>query len=149
MGPKYSRPNSSKRMEGQSMLLAASSARRARVTAVLPPIFAHDALGRLVQVLIVLVGDDAVEVAGDGAHIAVDGHSLSLRTMMSRLVCSPMLLRASNEIPLVNAASAGYGDYMLRASSKVASHGHTQELRRARCRHDRHRRSRAHSRCGA
>jgi hypothetical protein len=37
MGPKYSRPNSSNRMEGQSMLLAASSARRATLTAVLPP----------------------------------------------------------------------------------------------------------------
>src|SRR5271165_4095700 len=33
----------------------------------------QDARGRVVQVLVVLVGDDAVKIAGDGAHVAVDG----------------------------------------------------------------------------
>ena len=33
----------------------------------------HNALGRCVQVLVVLVGHDLVKIAGDGAHVAVDG----------------------------------------------------------------------------
>ncbi len=55
------------------MLLAASSARRTTLTAVLPPKRSISRVRRLVQILVVLVGDDPVEVAGDGAHVAVDG----------------------------------------------------------------------------
>jgi hypothetical protein len=33
----------------------------------------EDAMGLVVQILVMLVGDDPMEVAGDGADVAVDG----------------------------------------------------------------------------
>jgi len=105
MGPKYWRPNSSNRTEGQSRLLAASSARRATVRAVLPPKTLEDAMGLVVQILVMLVGDDLVEVAGMAPTLRSMDHSLSLRTTIRRLVWSAILLSASKEMPLVKAAS--------------------------------------------
>jgi hypothetical protein len=57
---------------GPQHALAASSARRATLIAVLPP---KRSMRRVADRAgaVVLVGDDAVEVAGDGADVAVDG----------------------------------------------------------------------------
>ena len=85
----------------------------------------QDAVSRVVQVLVLLGGDDAMEVAGNRTHIAIDGplvvvehhdHPLGLLgDVIERLKC----------YSVGEGRVTSHGDYVLLAASEIACHGHT------------------------
>ena len=126
MGPKYSQAELLKQDRGPQHALGsffgAPRHRHRRLAA----IRSHDALGRVVQILVVLVGHDLVEVARNGAHVAVD---------------RPLVVVEHNDQPpgllgdvvqrlegdsIGEGGIAGHGNHVLLAAGQIARHGHAQ-----------------------
>ncbi len=81
------------------------------------------------QVLVVLVGDDAVEVAGHGAHVAVDGPLVVVEHHDHALGLLGDVVERLEGDAVGEGGIAGYGDDVLAAAGKVAGHGHAQRGR--------------------
>ena len=88
-----------------------------------------DAVGLVVQILVVLVGDDSVKVAGDGAHIAVDGPLVVVENHDQPLGLLGDVVHRLECNSVGKSCVAGHGDYMLLAAGQVARHGHAQRGR--------------------
>ncbi len=108
-----------------------------------------DALGAVVQVLVVLVGDDAVEVAGHGADVAVDRPLVVVEDNDHALGLDGDVVERFKGDAVGESGVAGDGDDVLVTAGKVAGHGHARARRRARFRRDRRHSSRARFPCAA
>ena len=89
----------------------------------------HDARGPVVQVLVVLVGDDAVEVAGDGADVAVDGPLVVVEHDDQALGLLGDVVERLEGDAVGEGGVAGHGDDVLLAAGQIAGHGHAQRGR--------------------
>ena len=85
-----------------------------------------DAAGRVVQMLVVLVGDDPVEVAGNGAHVAVDGPLVVVEHDDHALGLLGDVVERLEGDAVGEGGVAGHGDHVLLAAGQVARHGHAQ-----------------------
>ena len=92
----------------------------------------HDALGGVVQVLVVLVGDNLVEVAGNGAHVAVDRPFVVVEHDDHPLGLLGNVVQRLKRDAVGKSRVAGHGNHMLLAASQVARHGHAQSRRERR-----------------
>ena len=88
-----------------------------------------EARGAFVQVLVVLVGDDAVEVAGDGADVAVDGPLVVVEHDDQALGLLGDVVQRLESDAVGEGGVAGHGDHVLVAAGQVAGHGHAQRGR--------------------
>ncbi len=92
--------------------------------------FAADALqdagGTIVQVLVVLVGHDAVQVAGDGAHVAVDGPLIVVEHDDQAFRLLGDVVEGFKGDAVGESGVAGDGDHVLVSAGQVACHGHAQ-----------------------
>jgi hypothetical protein len=86
----------------------------------------NDAASPLVQVVVVLVGDDPVEVAGDGAHIAVDGPLVVVEHDDHPFRLVGDIVEGLKGDSIGEGRVAGDGDDVLLAARQIASHGHSQ-----------------------
>ena len=86
----------------------------------------HDAVGRVVKILVVLIGDDAVKVAGNGPHVAVDGPLVVVEHHDHPLGLLCDVVERLEGDSIGKSGVAGHGDYMLLAAGKIAGHGHSQ-----------------------
>ena len=85
-----------------------------------------DAARGVVQVLVVLVGDDAVEVARDGADVAVDGPLVVVEDDDQALGLLGDVVERLKRDAVGEGGVAGDGDHVLVAAGKIAGHGHAQ-----------------------
>ena len=108
-----------------------------------------NARGRVVQVLVVLVGDDAVEVAGDGADVAVDGPLVVVEHDDHALGLLGDVVERLERDAVGEGGVAGHGDHVLVCRRPDRAPRPCPARRRARCRRGRRRSSRARSRCAA
>ena len=92
----------------------------------------HDLLGRVVQRLVVLVGDDAVEVAGDGADVAIDGPLIVVEDHDQAIGLLGDVVEGLEGDAVGKGGVAGDGDDVLRAARHVAGHRHAQSGRKRR-----------------
>ena len=76
-----------------------------------------------------LVGDDAVEVAGDGAHVAIDGPLIVVEYHDHALGLLGDVVERFEGDAVGEGGVAGDGDHVLMAAGKVAGHGHAQRGR--------------------
>ena len=85
-----------------------------------------DARGRVVQVLVVLVGDDPVEVAGDGADVAVDGPLVVVEDDDQALGLLGDVVDRFEGDAVGEGGVAGDGDDVFAAAGQIARHGHAE-----------------------
>ncbi len=85
-----------------------------------------EARGAVVQMLVVLVGDDAVEVAGHGADVAVDGPLVVVEDDDHALGLLGDVVERLKGDAVGEGGVAGDGDDVLVAAGQVAGHGHAQ-----------------------
>ena len=92
--------------------------------------FAAEALdelgGRLVEVAVALVGDDAVEVAGDGADVAVDGPLVVVEDDDEALGLVGDVVERFKGDAVGEGGVSGDGDDMLMAAGEIAGDGHAE-----------------------
>ena len=86
----------------------------------------QDAMGRVVQVLVVLVGDNAVKITGNRAHVAVDGPLVVVEHNDHPLGLLGDVIERLKGDSIGEGRVAGYGDYVLLAAGEVAGDGHSQ-----------------------
>ena len=84
------------------------------------------ASGCLVQMLVVLVGHDPVEVAGNGAHIAIDGPLVVVEHHDQALGLLSDVVHRLERNAIGKCGVAGHGDHVFRAARQVAGHSHAQ-----------------------
>ncbi len=82
--------------------------------------------GRLVQMLVVLVGHDPVEVPRNRAHVAVDGPLVVVEHHDQPLGLLGNVVHRLEGNAVGKRSVAGHGDHMLCAAGQVARHGHAQ-----------------------
>ena len=82
--------------------------------------------GAVVQVLVVLVGHDAVEVAGHGAHVAVDGPLVVVEHNDHAPGLLGDVVHRFKGDAVGEGGVAGDGDHVFVAAGQVAGHGHAQ-----------------------
>ena len=82
--------------------------------------------GLVVQMLVVLVGDDAMEVAGDGADVAVDGPLVVVEDDDQALGLLGDVVERFEGDAVGEGSVAGDGDDVLVAAGEVAGDGHAQ-----------------------
>ena len=82
--------------------------------------------GLVVQVLVVLVGDDAMEVAGHGADVAVDGPLVVIEDDDHALGLRGDVVHRFEGDAVGEGGVAGDGDDVFVAAGQVAGHGHAQ-----------------------
>ena len=108
-----------------------------------------EARGPVVQMLIVLVGDDAVEIASDGAHVAIDGPLVVIEDNDHALGVGGDVVERFEGDAVGEGGVAGDSDYVLVATGQVAGHGHAETRRIERFRRAPRHSNRARSRCAA
>ena len=84
------------------------------------------------RLLVVLVGDDLVEVAGDGAHVAVDGPLVVVEHHDQPLGLLGDVVQRLEGNSIGEGGVAGHGDHVLLAAGQIARHGHAQRRRQRR-----------------
>ena len=84
---------------------------------------------RLVEVPIVLVGDDAVEVAGDGADVAVDGPLIVIEDNDEPLGLLGDVVERFKGDAVGECGIAGNGDNVFLAAGQIAGNGHAERCR--------------------
>jgi histone H3/H4 len=82
--------------------------------------------GSLVEVLVVLVGDDAVQVARHGAYVAVNGPLVVIEHDDQALGLLGDVVERLVRDPIGECRIAGDGHHMLTAACQVARHGHAE-----------------------
>ncbi len=96
--------------------------------------FAGEALdetgGAVVQVLVVLVGDDAMQVASDGPDIAVDGPLVVVQHHDHAPGLLGDVVHCFKRDAVGECSVARDGDHVLVAAGEVARHGHAQRSRK-------------------
>ena len=92
----------------------------------------HDLLGRVVQRLVMLVGDDAMEVAGDGADIAVDRPLVVVEHHDQAIGLLGDVVERLKRDAVGKGRVSGHRDHVLRAAGQVAGHRHSQRRREGR-----------------
>ena len=85
-----------------------------------------DAMGLVVQILVMLVGDDLVEVAGDGADVAVDGPLVVIEDNDQPLCLVGDIVERFKGDAVGEGGVSGNGDDMLVAAGEIAGDGHAQ-----------------------
>jgi hypothetical protein len=88
--------------------------------------FFDDALGRIVQPVVVLVGDDAVEVAGDGADVAVDGPLVVVEDNDHAFGLLGDVVDGFERDSVGKGCVSGDGDDVLFAAGEVSGDGHAE-----------------------
>ena len=78
------------------------------------------------QRLVVLVGDDAMEVAGDGADVAIDGPLIVVEHHDQAVGLLGDVVERLERDAVGEGRVAGNGDHVLGAAGHVAGHGHAQ-----------------------
>ena len=78
------------------------------------------------QMLVVLVGDDAVEVAGDGAHVAIDGPLVVVEHDDQALGLLGDVVERFERDAVGESGVAGNGDHVLFAAGQIAGHRHAE-----------------------
>ena len=73
-----------------------------------------------------LVSDDAVEVAGKGAYVAIDGPLVVVEHHDHPLGLFGDVVHRFKRNSIGEGRIAGHGDHVLLAASQVAGHGHSQ-----------------------
>ena len=83
------------------------------------------------QVLVVLVGHNAVQVASHRAHVAVDGPLVVVQHHNHALGLLSDVVHRFKRNAVGECGISGNGDHMLMAAGQVASHGHSQRCRKS------------------
>ncbi len=83
-------------------------------------------MGLVVQILVMLVGDDLVEVAGDGADVAVDGPLVVIEDNDQPLCLVGDIVERFKGDAVGEGGVSGNGDDMLVAAGEIAGDGHAQ-----------------------
>ena len=83
-------------------------------------------MGGVVEVLVVLVGDDAVEVASHGADVAVDGPLIVIEDDDEALGLRGDVVERLVGDAVGEGGVAGDGDDVLLAAGEIAGHGHAE-----------------------
>ena len=76
--------------------------------------------------VVVLVGDDAVEVAGDGAHVAIDGPLVVVEHDDEALGLRGDVVQRFERDAVGESRVAGDGDHVLFAAGQIASNRHAE-----------------------
>ena len=86
----------------------------------------NEARGSVVQMLVVLIGHDAVEVAGNGADIAIDRPLIVIEDNDHAPGVNGDVIERFKCDAIGEGGVARDGDDMLMAAGKVAGHGHSK-----------------------